>query len=133
MGKSFLRPREYAEMWRVHINTVYHWLRLGLLPGARAVKCCQRRLHYIPIGVVPPRLYPGPCPGRRRTELPEDIPPWDPSHDPSYHPADHQKTIDFQRQLIENQITINQISDEDWEMIASETQAIQAGIGSEVR
>ena len=56
-------PKEFSDLWRVHINTVYRWIRMGLLPGTKKIKCAN--LYRIPICSAPPRIYPGPKPGRR--------------------------------------------------------------------
>lgn len=119
MSKSYYRPSEYAELWGVHKNTVYHWIRCGVLPGVKSVKVCRRRHHYIPVGVIPPRLFPGPKPLRRRVMPPDDMPPWE---GPDIAPP--QSSIEAYMQA--NQISIDQLTDEDWEVMASQSAAITA-------
>ena len=65
MACQYLNPREYADFWGVHYTTVYRWLSAGLLPGVIVQKLFQSIRYYIPVNTPPPRLYPGPKPGRR--------------------------------------------------------------------
>lgn len=92
MGCEYLSPREYAEFWGVHYNTVYHWIALDLLPGVIKQRIFVRTRYYIPMGTIPPRPYPGPKPERRKSvtvsnnhcdnfpgqmDMFEDRPPWE--------------------------------------------------------
>ena len=103
MGRSFYTPKEFSEIWGVHVNSVYFWIKNNMLPGTRRCKIVERFRYYIPIASAPPRLYPGPKPGRR-FKAAKDMPPWDESIEDDSH---------------------GQISDEKWEEMARHSIAIQ--------
>lgn len=127
---KYYRPSEYAKLWGVHINTVYFWIKNKYLPGVKSVKVSVRRHHFIPIGVVPPLLFPGPKPSERRVDPPEDMPPWE---GPEKSPVHLPEGVSMEDFLRENQISIDQINDDDWEVKVRQAMAIQAEIGSEVK
>lgn len=122
MVNPYIRPPEYARMWGVHLNTVYHWIKCGYLPGVISRRISQRKNHYIPIGVVPPRLFPGPLPGRRQLLPPEDVPPWEPEDHNGMLP----KGVSMEDFLRDHQITIDQLTDEKWEVKSKQCQALTA-------
>ena len=64
MKNSAFTPSEYAIRAHVHVNTVYRWLKRGLLPASK-VKLFQRYRYFIPFDAVPPALKPGPIPRAR--------------------------------------------------------------------
>lgn len=53
--------RRYAQLHRVHPNTVYRWIRRGLLPVVTVSHPRQHR-YFVDRAAKPPRLYPGPAP-----------------------------------------------------------------------
>lgn len=73
MATKYLSPAKYAEMWRVHVNTVYNWIHKEILPGTLKNKVFIRSRYYIPVDTIPPRPYPGPKPQRRECALNENL------------------------------------------------------------
>ena len=53
--------RKYAQQIHVHPNTVYRWIRRGLLPVVTVSHPRQHR-YFVDRAAKPPRLYPGPAP-----------------------------------------------------------------------
>lgn len=85
LNPAFFTPREFAQMKRVHYNTVYRWIRNGDLP-CKKIKICVRYRFLIPLNTPAPYLKPGPVPGsvgkrpKGHQPIPEppiDRPPWE--------------------------------------------------------
>lgn len=80
----YLTPKQYAEHWGVHYNTVYNWINAGILPEVIRQKINVRTRYWIPLGTIPPRPQLGGAAPRIRKEdeqLPgqmstDDLPPW---------------------------------------------------------
>lgn len=58
---EMLTPREYAARWGYHENTVYRWIRQGLL-SCQVIQLPQRHRYLIEAHISPPMPKPGPVP-----------------------------------------------------------------------
>ena len=53
--------RRFARLHNLHPNTVYRWIRLGLIP-CQVKECPERHRFFIRLGERLPELRPGPVP-----------------------------------------------------------------------
>ena len=58
---EYISPRDYAQRIGFHFNTVYRWIRTGVLPFMKREKG-NRTFYLIETGTPPPMLKPGPRP-----------------------------------------------------------------------
>ena len=105
MGIQYMTPKEYAELWRVHYNTVYRWIATGILPGVIKQRIFIRWRYYIPVDTIPPRPYPGPKPERRAEAVRDNLCEYSPT---CIHPSSDM-LHPSQREEIPGQLSVDDL------------------------
>lgn len=98
-SQGSVTPKEFALMHHVHYNTVYFWIKNGMIPYENTPAGISNR-YRIPFVARPPFLKPGPRRKKGDTSIANVIPV---SHN------HYDKIREINRILLENQITIDDL------------------------